>query len=238
MRTAFVDEQAIARGFSPGDLVRKTGTGDFLLSPYVGRVLYANPRTGTVQVQWPWGDGQEAPSELVKDLSGLATSAAVDTSYSTLEKTRYARIAAAYESRTLPLWRAACEAWHCEMPEVTAYVRMSGVFGQEFGQDAVRLTVANLYECSRRLAIYWNGGKRKYKVTKKEVDSGKLSCPRCRDLLRPRTYRAGQRVLMCTKCGFSIHPKDLRKKNPRPIPVDMDGDPAAAASCSPVGGLE
>lgn len=225
---AFVDERLMAAEFGTGDVVRKTGLRDFTLTPYVGRVLYSNVETGKVHVQWPWGAEQESPAELVRlaDPHSIPPLAA-DQSYSTWEKSRHvdgkdvdkadtkwrkslaARVVSGYEARTLPLWRAACEAWHCGMPEVETFVKMSSVFADEYGEEAVRLTVANLYELGRRLAIYWKDNKRRYKTTQEEQDTKKFACPRCKGLLRPRVYRQGRRILLCKTCGFSIHPKDL-----------------------------
>ena len=226
-RTAFVDDQLIARDFSSGDVVRKSGLRDFVLSPYVGRVLYSNTNTGKVEVQWPWGAESETASELVKDMSGDYAPTNADQSYSTLEGAKHinspavlkadgkwrkslsSQIVSSYEEKTLPLWRAACESWHCGMDEVETFFRMSSVFGKEYGQEAIRLTVANLYGLGRRIAIYWKDGKRRYRVTQKEKSSGRIACPRCKGLLKPRVYRQARRVLQCNDCGFSIHPKDL-----------------------------
>ncbi len=233
LRTAFVDDQLAARDFKSGDIVRKTTIRDFVISPYPGRVLYANPDTGKVHVQWPWGAEESPATELVRELSGHFDAPHFDQSYSTYEGSRninspevvkadekwrkslasmplHERIIHLYEERTMPLYRAACEAWHCEMPETEAFVKMAQVFGPEFGQDAVRITVANLYELGRQLAIYWKDPKRRYKVTQKEKTSGKMSCPRCKGILKPRTYRAGRRLLTCKTCGFAIHPKDVQ----------------------------
>jgi hypothetical protein len=226
-RTSFVDDQLIARDFNTGDVVRKAGLRDFVMSPYIGRVLYSNVDTGKVQVQWPWGAELETASELIRDTSEYFAPSQADQSYSTWEgarninskpvqkadekfrKSLASRAVDAYEDRTLPLWRAACEAWHCGMDEVETYFRMSSTFGPEYGQEAVRLTVSNLYELGRRVAIYWKNNKRRYKVTQQEKSSGKVSCPRCKGLLKPRVYRAGKKVLQCQDCSFVIHPKDL-----------------------------
>lgn len=226
-KTAFVDDQLAARTFHSDDVVRKSGQRGLLLSPYVGRVLFSNTETGQVEVQWPWGVEREAATELIKDTSGHFAAPEFDQGLQTWESTRHedskdsakadakfrksiaARIIEGYENHTLPLWRAACEAWHCGMSEVETFVRMSSVFGPEFGTDAVRLTVSNLFEHGRRVSIYWTNGKRRYKVTQREKDSKRLACPRCRGLLKPRVYRQGRRVLSCKSCGFTIHPKDL-----------------------------
>lgn len=229
-RFSFVDEMAAASEFDGGDVVRKTGLRNFVLSPYVGRVLYSSPKTGKVMVQWPWGPEQESPVELVKDVSATRQQLLRDESFDTWEKCfslnrsasvislsqRIARshalaraIVAAYEHKTLPLWRAACKAWHSGTDEVRAYMLLSASHGEEFGDEAVRNTISNLYEHGRRLSIYWKDKQRKYKVTQKEHATGRYQCARCRGIMTPRTYTHGQRVLMCKTCGFTIHPSDL-----------------------------
>ncbi len=229
-RTAFVDDCLIAREFKSGDIVRKAGYRDFVLSPYVGRVIYSSPDSGKVHVQFPWGAEEVPASELVIDRSeSFQPPLAADQSYSTHEMSRNinspevvkaddkwrkslaSQIVDGYEHYTLPIWRAACEAWFCEMPEVEAFQKMSAIFGPRYGQEAVRLTVANLYELGRRLAIYWKNPKRRYKTTQKEKSSGKLGCPRCHGELKPRVYRHGGRVMLCKGCGFVINPRDISK---------------------------
>lgn len=246
LRTAFVDDCEAAKDFATDDVVRKTDFRGFFPSPYAGRVVYSDPRNGTVQVQWPWGSEQESPTELIKDLSGLvAPPAALDQTYSTWQGARLindketlkqddkwrkglaskvaaryaraellARIVLAYEERTKPLWRAACKAHHSGVAELDAFRALSASMADEFGHDAVRLTVANLYSAgpsgSVRVALYWKDNSRRYKVTQKEKQSGKLKCPRCSGFrMKPRVYRQGKKIIMCRDCGFSISPKDL-----------------------------
>lgn len=227
-RFSFVDEMAAAKEFDGGDVVRKTGLRDFVLSPYVGRVLYSSPKTGKVTVQWPWGAEQESATELIKDMSESRQPPARDDSYDTWEKCfsigrsasspawKIARshalakaVVDAYEHRTLPLWRAACKHWHVGTDDVRAYMLLASSHGEEFGDEAVRNTISNLYEHGRRLSIYWKDKQRKYKVTQKEHTTGRYQCARCRGVMSPRTYTHGQRVLMCKTCGFTIHPSDL-----------------------------
>lgn len=228
IRTAFVDDQLAARQFNTGETVRKSGLRGFRLSPYAGRVLYSNADTGVVQVQWPWGAELEFATELVHDVSFEMRPPAYDQSYSTWEGARNinspdvveadvawrksvtASIVEAYEARTMPLYRAACKAMHEGMDEVEAFASL-GRMAAQYGTDAVRCTVANLYGEAARMAIYWVDPKRQYRVTKKERNVGVLSCPRCKGSLKPRVYRQGQRILACKQCGFTISPKDLKK---------------------------
>lgn len=235
---AFVDEPLAARDFGPGDVVRRMVRGGGFLSPYVGRVVFSNRSTGKVEVQWPWGSEQESPTELVRDTSGHFPPSSADQTYVTWDAVRSVsslskeeigklddasawkrilssdaplsrRIASAYEARTAPMWRAACESWHRGESEMEAFDRVASTFGDEFGYEAARVTVSNLYGLGRHLALYWKDNKRRYRVTQKEKSSGKMTCPRCKNTLKPHTYRAGQRVHLCRTCGFSIHPKDL-----------------------------
>lgn len=236
-RNAFVDEPAYAREFSTGDVVRKSDSRDLYLSPYVGRVLWSSPRTGKVQVQWPWGSEQESSIDLVKDTScDFAAPELIDQSLSTWEgfvhssgadaldavwaraKSRRkasvspdsaSRILARYETITMPVWRAACKQWHVGSTETEAFINVSKDMFSQFGSESVRMTVANLYDLGRRLAIYWKDSNRRYRVTQKEKASGVFICPRCKGGMKPRTYRQGQKVLACRSCGFSIHPEDL-----------------------------
>lgn len=232
-RTAFVDEQLLARGFNTDDVVRKSGNRDFVMSPYIGRVLYSNVDTGTVQVQWPWGAEMEAPSTLVRDASGHYLPPEIDQSYSTWEGARNinspevvkadkkwrgslaAFVVSEYERRTMPLYHAACEAWHCQMDEVETFIRMASIFGPKFGEDAIRLTISNLYETGRRFAIYWFDRKRKYKVTQKEKTSKTYACPRCRGILKPRVHTHGGKILLCKACGFTVAVSDLMDGTPQ-----------------------
>lgn len=236
IRTAFVDDQLLAREFRSGDFVRKTGNHEFTYSPYVGRVLYSNTDIGKVSVQWPWGVESESPSSLSKEVNGdqlpLLTT---DQSYSTWESARWisspaidkadarwrseliktasesaAFISDSFERSTLPVWRAACLEWHRETPELEAMNRISSDFSEEHGFDVVRRTVANVYSLGHRLAIYWKDSNRRYRITQREKSTGKITCPRCGGLLKPRTYRKGSRMLQCKACGFSIHPRDVK----------------------------
>lgn len=227
-RTAFVDDCLIAREFNSGDVVRKAGYRDFVLSPYVGRVVYSSPDSGKVHVQWPWGAEELPASELVKDLSGaFEPPMQADQIYTTHEMARNvnstevveadakwrkslaSQIVDRYEHYTMPLYRAACEAWHCEIPEIEAFQRMVAVFGPRYGQDAVRLTIANLYELGRRVGLYWKDPKRKYKTSLKEKSTGKLGCPRCKGELKDRVFQHGGKVKLCKGCGFVINPADI-----------------------------
>lgn len=233
LRTAFVDDQLYAREFNSGDIVRKAGVRGLLLSPYVGRVLYSDVDTGKVSVQWPWGVESESATELVKDTTGdYSSPATTDQSYPTWESSRWTSspsiskadetwrnsISSAFERDSLPVWRAACSEWHRGSDEVEAVFRVASDMSSDYGFDVIRRTVANLYGLGRRIAIYWKDSNRRYRVTQREMNSGKRTCPRCGSAshLKPIKYRHQSQVLSCRNCGFSIHPRDLvYPKQPR-----------------------
>ncbi|KKK67505.1 hypothetical protein LCGC14_2953400 [marine sediment metagenome] len=123
---------------------------------------------------------------------------------------------ASFEELTKPVWRLACHAWYRGMDEISAFNVVLATFGDDFGDECCRLTVANLYESSRRFSIYWKDNSRRYKVTKREKSTEKLTCPRCKGIMKPRKVRTDQHCLQCKGCGFSISPQDLVWDDPQP----------------------
>jgi ribosomal protein L37AE/L43A len=124
-------------------------------------------------------------------------------------KSLASRIATRFEQMTLPVWREACRLFHHNENELKAFRILLAKFGDDFSSETIRLTVANLYELGRRLSIYWGGKKRRYKLTKREMATGKLECPRCRNYMQKRVYRHGKKNWQCLGCGFAISPKDI-----------------------------
>lgn len=229
-RLAFVDQQELAKDFATGDIVRKISYRGYIVSPYAGRVVYSNPKTGTVQVRWPWGEEQESPAELIREPTSERLPAQGMEQYSTWEGSRLindeetlkvdkkwrnslaSRVVNKFERRTLPIWREACKAWHNSLNEIEAFKLLSSKYAGVFGTEPVRLTVSNLYALGNqyKVSIYYKDNQRHYKVTKSEKNSGKLKCPRCGGTrMKPRTYRQGKKLIQCRDCGFSISPKDL-----------------------------
>ncbi len=228
-RFSFVDDQKAARGFSTDDIVKKPGNRGIWVSPYSGVVVFSNTKTGVVQVQWPWGVENEQASELINLGKDAALSSLYkeqyDTGYSTYERGVHSdskedlkkdeeyrksisSIINKFEDKTYPVYLAACKAMHDGLDPISAFTRLSK-FSQYYGSNAVITTISNLYNKAERIAIYWKDSKRRYRTTRKEKSSGKYSCPRCREMLKPRVYRQGRSVLLCKNCGFTIHPKDL-----------------------------
>jgi predicted RNA-binding Zn-ribbon protein involved in translation (DUF1610 family) len=255
LHVAFVDNVQAAKDFKGGDVVRKTDFRGFFPSPYAGRVDYVDYRNGTVQVQWPWGNEQEQPTELIRDASNdFKPPVLLDQGYSTWVRSRFlddaavqkedtkwrkalaSKVALNYEEETKPLWRAACKAHHNGIDEIAAFKRLSSVFEEQFSVDAIKLTVANVYETGRgiplHLALYWKDRGRQYKVTQREKNVGRFKCPACGGWdVKPRTYRQNKKVLNCRDCGFSISPKDLLWGDSMPAP---EVAPAPAPAPTPI----
>lgn len=255
IRIAFVDDIQAAKDFATGDIVRRMGYRELLPGPFAGRVIYSNPRTGKIHVQWPWGAEEEPATELIRDLTGdVAVNGALDQIYTTWESARHTNgeasdrsqedwfkdllkkdptwkkklaatnfsldeaasllhVVSLHEQNAKPVWRSACKAWHDEMSEIEAFTYVASLHKDVSSLDTIRITVSNIYETARnfspKYALYWKDSGRKYKVTKKEKDSGVLFCPSCRGKLKARVYRKQKKCLQCADCGFSISPKDL-----------------------------
>jgi hypothetical protein len=224
-RVAFVDDQLYAREFRTNDVVRKTGLRDFVLTPYVGRVLYSNHDTGVVSVQWPWGQELNSPTELVKDKSGdWSPPEKLDQAYSTWESTRWTadddiikkdaqwrkKLASSlvdeFEKLTLPVYKAACNAWYHQIPEVDAISRISSHFERDFGFDVVRRTVGNLYAQGRRIAIQWNKSSHKYQISQEEEETGQYGCPNCGTMMDSSLH---PHILQCGACGAGFNRSTL-----------------------------
>ena len=227
---AYVDDQLVAREFNSGDVVQRANYRDYFFTPYYGRVIASYPETGFADIQWPWGVERESASNLIKinmENSVYYPLLETDQSYSTHEQSRHindpktlksdakwrksiaSRVAERFEKQTLPLWREACRIYHNNINEIQAFRKLSKMFSDDFSSETIRLTVANLYELGRRLAIYWGNNKRRYKLTKREMKTGKLECPRCHNLMKKRVYRHGKKNWQCVGCGFAISPKDI-----------------------------
>lgn len=232
-RTAYIDEQQYAREFTTGDTVRKSSLRDFVLTPYVGRVLYSNPRTGRVSVQWPWGVESESPVELIKSISEQFMGPTQDTGYSSYEAVvhtsdkntekdnlKFRRsIASAeiesikedFEDAILPTRIAVFKALYDGCTPDEAFDRVSSSVSR-VGLAAVQSEIETTYMDGHRLAIYRKkNSERQYRMTRGEIETGRINCPRCASKLYDRRFRANRNVKQCRSCGFTIHSQDIRR---------------------------
>jgi len=224
MRVAFVDDQLSARQFHTNDVVRKPGVRGIFISPYVGKVLWANVSTGKIMVQWPWGSALEDPTELIIDRTSDFEAPSYDQSYSSYEgavnidssEDPKAKSRQSTSDILAMKWDLARErakvSVHRAMDDGLTKSQIVNLVSSAFpliGKVNVSTIVDDEFRYGRRLAIYWRDKKRLYRVTQKERASGVMGCPRCKGALKRRVYREAKRIWMCRTCGFSIHPEDL-----------------------------
>ncbi len=152
-RLSFIDDRALARQFSTGDVVRKPGSDGKFASPYSGSVIYSNTDIGTVSVQWPWGVEQEWASELIPDTSGDIIPPQINDSYSTWEMERYittpkkrkaSKIVKAFEDKTYPVYVEASRLHYNGLNQIDAFMGMEK-YCSRYGSDVVRRTVSNIF---------------------------------------------------------------------------------------------
>lgn len=217
-RYAFVDDRLYAKEFRTNDCVRKTGLRDFVLTPYAGRVLYSNPDTGVVVVQWPWGAENNTPTELVHDKSGDWGLPMLDQSYKTWESERYSgtEVSSQADSRwrkslaatvhndylrsVKPLYVACSRLVYDSISETQAPHYLSN-YRSRYGSTVINEVVKDVYSEAKRIAIKYTKSTNKYSVTAEEMEAG-LSCPRC------STSMGGQGqikkvMIQCPACGFT-----------------------------------
>ena len=230
-RVAFIDDQLLCRDFRTDDVVRKSSLRDYVLTPYSGRVLFSNPRTGKVAVQWPWGVESESPAELVKVIADHFAPVSHEDGVSTHEGAVHKKnedtkkansewrkgfaselareLKNEFEAQNKTVYHAACKALHDDMPEVKARELLVHKFAASHGFDTVNSITGDVYGQGYRLAIYWAAAMRKYKRTRNEVASKRYSCPRCRTGMSPLRFRFRQDLHQCGACGFAIDKTDL-----------------------------
>lgn len=55
-----------------------------------------------------------------------------------------------------------------------------------------------------RVAMYWNGRGRTYRLTKGEKDGGDVICPKCRSHMTDKKFTRSERMYCCDDCGFMV----------------------------------
>lgn len=216
-RVAFVDDRLYAREFRTNDCVRKTGLRDFVLTPYAGRVLYSNPDTGVVVVQWPWGAENNTPTELVPDKSGDFGLPQLDQSYKTWESSRYtsssntegdvkwrkslaAEIQHDFREMTKPLYVDVSKLLYKNVPQAEAPRHLTR-HESRYGSYVINQAVNDVYGEAHRIAMKYTKSTNKYEATMAEKQHG-LDCPRCHTAITD-SGRFQKVMVQCPVCGFS-----------------------------------
>lgn len=225
-----IDYWELSKDFRPGDLVQKFMPGRSEVSPYTGCVIAVMHGIGFLDVQWPFGAERVSPEEVVRVNPEFvrflpptlnfsyypgydATKTANGKLWRTIEVPAdfHKHLARAYHSG-LNSVRAYDELWH----------RFRGADDEAMRDEVARfyrvahnmVTALILEQARKKNGAYWAGADRKYRATKTELSSRKLSCPNCKEgPMRRATYKmeSGQRVklLACTGCMHLIKTSDV-----------------------------
>ena len=152
--------------FRVGDFVKKIGPG-FQMHETVGVVSHLLPKSFKVRVQWPYGNEIAAPEEVYAVNRRLFPATVThNTAYDSWENRESERlygalprrpkqgslglrIADAYISKLAHLTDYAFQFKKMEMSGVATYLKMSSVFGKEFGDTVIREAVSAAYGDSK-----------------------------------------------------------------------------------------
>lgn len=184
-RIAYVDYQALASEWEPGDLAAPLGQ----YSDAAGEVIAVWPAIGMVDVQFSNGVRRYP----VEEVQRFLPDATVDP------PSTPAGVAGADEDKT-PLIKQGAS------PEQISRVSQRYV---------AQCTQTPIGVGSMKEAVYWASAGRQYRATRPEVESRSYRCGRkgCDGTLRPASYRmdGGHRVrlLACPKCLFMVMPENL-----------------------------
>lgn len=217
-RTAYVDNRYLAKQYKTGDSVRKTDLIDTFANAYVGRVIYSNPLTGIVYVQWPWGAEQATPADLIKDVSQDVEGPLFFDDYSSYDKWSMTqtdiakRVAARYASCAQKCYSCTCKAIHYGASKEVALE----VF-ERLASGLAADTRSSIYDrifSDKRVALYYKSSPRKYQMSKGEEQRRTAACPKCKNVMRPAKISKNAHVFRCTnaECKFMIHPEDVLRR--------------------------
>lgn len=217
-RTAYVDNRYLAKQFKTGDVVRKTDLIDTFASAYVGRVIYSNPLTGVITIQWPWGAEQATPADIIKDQSNDIEAPLYFDDYSSYDKSSMMhtsiaqRVAAKYASCAKTCYSCTCKAIHYGASKEVAlevFNRLSASLAAE-----TRDILYNRIFTDKRVALYYKSSPRKYQMSKGEEKRRTAACPKCKSVMRPAKISKNAHVFRCSnsECKFMIHPEDVLRR--------------------------
>jgi hypothetical protein len=193
-RNAFLtsDYQVRAREFHVGDQAFP-----FLLdSDHVGRVVAVYPAIGMVDLQWPHGVFRFP----VEDLNRFVVN---DTGAVFVDPPQPENSDVPAGLNKVPVSRGPYDS---EPLAEDTFKKPS-----ELKRDMVK-RVASKY--MNKQALYWADLDRKYKATRKEIQTGNFCCPRCKDsAMRRVSYKredqANVKLLACPSCLFLIKESDV-----------------------------
>lgn len=184
-RRGYVDYQARAKAFKPGDRVYLQLGGNPAAG---GRVIAVFPAIGMVDVQFAHGDMRYPVEDLVIDSSGNFDSLADFQADSVPGGTPTVSVPGGPDT-------------------LLKDVR------DPLTEQALPL-VDRVAEAFLKKALYWDSPGRKYRMCKEEVASGDPNCPRCpgvplRKVIYKREDGRNERLFACPDCLFMIRRADI-----------------------------
>lgn len=243
-----IDYWKLTKDFNPGDVVQKLMPGRSEISPYIGRVTAVMPGVGFLDVQWSFGVERVSPEELVKanpeTLKFLPPTVTFGY-YPGIDAGPAAKLATTpvIKPGGSPLWRTIelpqgfhrklAQLFHKRVSAIQAYDSLWHEFRQaddevlrdevqKFYRVAHNLMGVFLSEHARKTAAYWTEKDRKYRATKSEVETRKLSCPKCKEgPMRKATYKMEDgvktKLFACPHCMYLVKQSDVRDPDGQPL---------------------
>jgi hypothetical protein len=178
-----------------GSIVRAKVAATALVTPHTGVVISTLGRNASVM--WPFGCTLEPTSSLVESTSPSKVAGSVSTQIQ--------------------------QGLHAGLSDLETYHLVTASKGS-YGEADLRLraSISSYYRTASdischlrsKVAAYWAGKDRKYRATRSELKSRKVTCPNCKSTdMRRTTYKmeAGQRVKLfaCSSCFHLIRQSDV-----------------------------
>lgn len=239
-----IDYWKLVKEFNIGDWVQRFAPASgSTASPFMGYVTTVHRGLGTLDVQWPYGNEQMFPDDLIKvdpRLSEFLPKEGMDQTYMTLEtekaRQRWASSAGnEWRESEVPagFYRDLAKLWSTGFGEVSAYDQMWRRYAA-YADDAVlqdviakyyrvatNLTKLRIDQFIKKSAAYWVAQNRQYRLSQQELKAGKPSCPKCGCSMRRTSYKmhegASHRLYACPKDLFLIKATDLIGPEGEPI---------------------
>lgn len=232
-----IDYWKLVKEFKIGDWVQRFAPASgSSMSPFMGHVTAVRRGLGVVDVQFPYGNEQCFPDDLLRvnpKLSDYLPPESVDQTYMTTETEKARGMWASSSAKGL--WRSAevpagfykdlGKLWSRGVGEVAAYDQMWRRHAANTSDEVLRGEISKYYRLASNLAqlridqyvaktaAYWVSQNRQYRLSKKELQAGKPSCPKCGTAMRKTNYKmhegASHRLFACPSDLFLIKHRDL-----------------------------
>jgi ssDNA-binding Zn-finger/Zn-ribbon topoisomerase 1 len=237
-----IDYWKLTKDFTAGDTVQKFMPGRSELTPYVGRVTAVLPGLGFIDVQWPFGNERVSPEELVRvnpDFQRYTPTYETFSYYAGQDAGPAAKLAAQEDGS--PLWQEVAPGFHTALAQLyhkgASSIQAYDVLWHQYRQandDAIRSEVQQFYRVAHNLmtaylgeyatktAAYWASKDRKYRATKPELESRKITCPKCKQAhMRKATYKMEDgvraKLLACPNCMYLVKQSDVLGPGGSPV---------------------